>query len=94
MYYFQHLEVTWHLNASRLLRVVFDGSAKPDDSNVSINDCLEKGPNLVSDLFDVIINFRGYAIGMVADIEKVFHQVKIDRQMVRFLWFDDPNREA
>ena len=28
------------------LRVVFDGSAKPDNSNVSINDCLEKRTEL------------------------------------------------
>ena len=56
----------------------------------------EKGPNLVPYLFDVIINFRGYPIGMVADIEKAFHQVKIapeDRRMVRFLWFDDLSKE-
>ena len=30
---------------------------------------------------------------MVADIEKAFHQVKIDRQMIRFLWFNDPSKE-
>ena len=79
------------------LRVVFrDGSAKPDNSSVSINDCLGKGPNLVPYMFDVIINFRGYPIGMVADIGKAFHQVTIapeDRRMVRFLWFDNPSKE-
>ena len=95
-YYLPHHGVVRQDKETTKLRVVFDGSAKPDNSNVSINDCLEKGPNLVPDLFDVIINFRGYAIGMIADIKKAFHQVKIasnDRRMVRFLWFDDPNKE-
>ena len=95
-YYLPHHGVVSQDKKTTKLRVVFDSSAKPDNSNVSINDCLEKGPNLVPDLFDVIINFRGYAIGMIAHIEKAFHQVKIapdDRRMVRFLWFDDPNKE-
>ena len=95
-YYLPHHGVVRQDKETTKSRVVFDGSGKPDNSNVSINDCLEKGPNLVPDLFDVIINFRGYAIGMIADIEKAFHQVKIapdDRRMVRFLWFDDPNKE-
>ena len=95
-YYLPHHGVVRQDKETTKLRVVFNGSAKPDNSSVSINDCLEKGPNLVPYLFDVIINFRGYPIGMVADIEKAFHQVKIapeDRQMVRFLWFDDPSKE-
>ena len=78
------------------LRVVFDGSAKPDNSSVSINDCLEKGPNMVPYLFDVLVKFRGYPVGLTADIEKAFYQVKIaqeDRRMARFPWFDDPNKE-
>lgn len=34
------------------LRVVFDGSAKTDKSIASINECLEKGPNLVPHLWN------------------------------------------
>ena len=41
------------------LRVVFDGSAKSDKSTASINECLEKGPNLVPHLFDIVVKFRG-----------------------------------
>ena len=42
------------------LRVVFDGSAKSDKSTASINECLEKGPNLVPHLVDVVVKFQGY----------------------------------
>ena len=78
------------------LRIVFDGSAKPSEDDLSINDCLEKGPNSVPLLFDIIIRFREYPIGLTADIEKAFHQVQIapeDYEMIKFLWFDDINKE-
>ena len=78
------------------VRVVFDGSAKHGTSNLSLNECLEKGPNLVPHLFDVVVKFRGYPIGIVSDVEKAFHQIEIspaDRPMLRFLWFDDIYQE-
>ena len=78
------------------LRIVFDGSAKPSEDDLSINDCLERGPNSVPLLFDIIIRFREYPIGLTADIEKAFHQVQIapdDREMIKFLWFDDIDKE-
>ena len=78
------------------LRVVFDGSAKPSKDDLSLNDCLQKGPNLVPHLFDTVVNFRGYPIGLVADIEKAFHQIQIapdDRKMLKFLWFEDISQD-
>ena len=39
------------------VRIVYDGSAKFNDS-VSLNDCLQTGPNLIPKLFDVLIRFR------------------------------------
>ena len=78
------------------LRVVFDGSAKSGKDSLALNDCLEKGPNLVPHLFDTVVKFRGYPIGIVADIEKAFHQIQIapdDRRMLKFLWFDDIEKE-
>ena len=82
--------------ATTKVRVVFDGSANHGSSNLSLNDCLEKGPNLVPHLFDVVVKFRGYPVGIVADVEKAFHQIEInpdDRRMLRFLWFDDIRKE-
>lgn len=77
------------------LQVVFDGSAKSSNDDLSLNDCLQKGPNLVPHLFDTVIKFRGYPIGIIADIEKAFHQIQIapdDRRMLKFLWLDDINK--
>jgi len=43
-----------------------------------------------------VIKFRSYCIGLVADIEKAFHQIVVsldDRDILRFLWFEDVNSE-
>ena len=72
------------------LRIVFDGSARADQNQYSLNDCLEKGPNLTPHIFDVLTKFRGYPVGLIADIEKAFHQISVnpaDRDKLRFLWF-------
>ena len=71
------------------LRIVFDGSAKADN-NVSLNDCLSKGPNHTPLILDILLRFRFYKIALIASIEKAFHQILInpsDRDMLRFLWF-------
>jgi len=77
------------------LRIVFDGSAR-DCNSCSLNDCLEKGPNLTPHVFDILIKFRTYLKGLSADIEKAFHHIAIDphdRDMLRFLWFDDVQKD-
>lgn len=55
------------------LRIVFDGSAKVERSHHSLNECLEKGPNLTPLVFDVLLKFRMCCIGITAYIEKAFH---------------------
>ena len=78
------------------LRVVFDGSAKDGMKDLSLNDCLEKGPNTTPHIFDILLKFRCYPIGIVADVEKAFHQIVVarkDRNMLKFLWFDDIGKQ-
>ena len=42
------------------VRIVFNGSAKLNNQELSINDCLERGPNLVPSVFDVLVRFRSH----------------------------------
>ncbi len=96
VYFLPHHGVIREDKTTTKVRVVFDGSAKHGTSNLSLNECLEKGPNLVPHLFDVVIRFRSYPVGIVADVEKAFNQIEInqdDRRMLRFLWFDDIYKE-
>ena len=95
-YFLPHHGVIRQDKETSKLRIAFDGSAKPSEDDFSLNDCLEKGPNSVPLLFDIIVRFREYPIGLTADIEKAFHQVQIapqDREMIKCLWFDDITKE-
>ena len=45
---------------------------------------------------DTVVNFRGYPIGVVADVEKAFHHIHIateDRPLLKFPWFEDITQE-
>ncbi len=91
-YFLPHHGVVRTDKATTKLRVVFDGSAKDSDSEHSINDCLETGPNLTPHIFDVLIKFRSYPVAITADVEKAFHQVSVsnpDRDKLRFLWWEN-----
>ena len=91
-----HFGVARQERETTKLCVVFDGSAKANIDSLSLNDRSEVGANHMPLLFDTIIRFRLHSIAIIADIEKAFLQVQInesDRDMVRFLWFDDIGKE-
>ena len=71
------------------LPIVFDASAKFNKSSFSLNDCLEKGPNGIPHLFDILLKFCSSLIGLVADIEKAFHQIAIEQKDRKFLYYND-----
>ncbi|XP_042906732.2 uncharacterized protein [Parasteatoda tepidariorum] len=78
-------------NSTTKIRPVFDGSTKIKNFP-SINNCLEKGPNLVELIPSVINRFRLNKIGVIADIRKAFLQIQLseaDRPFLRFLWCEN-----
>ncbi|GBL78773.1 hypothetical protein AVEN_65314-1 [Araneus ventricosus] len=82
-------------NSTTKVRPVFDGSAR-DKNSPSINDCLEKGPNLVELIPSVLNRFRIGKYGVIADIEKAFLQIELhehDRPYLKFLWWQDGQKE-
>ncbi len=69
------------------LRVVFDCGASYQ--GMSLNHQLLQGPNLTSSLVRVITRFRQERIAFMADVEAMFHQVRVheeDSDLLRFLW--------
>ncbi|GBO42554.1 hypothetical protein AVEN_160203-1, partial [Araneus ventricosus] len=77
-------------NSTTKVRPVFDGSAK-ERNTPSINDCLEKGPNMVELIPSLMNRFRVGKYGVIADIKKAFLQIGLqerDRAYLRFLWKD------
>ena len=72
------------------LRVVFDCGAT--FRGVSLNSQLLQGPDLTSSLIGVLTRCRKEPVVIAADIEAMFHQVKVpteDRDLLRFLWWPD-----
>ena len=60
------------------LRVFYDGSATPGDRELSINDCLHSGPNLIPKLSDASVMFRYHPVALSADIEKAFLMISFN----------------
>ena len=70
-----------------------DGSSKQTASDISLNQALYQGPNLVLDLAMILLRFMLGYYGVVADIEKAFLRILIaecDRDALRFFWPQDP----
>ena len=89
--------ITWHLphhpvfnpNKPGKLRVVFDAAAKY--RGTSLNDNLVSGPDLLNSLVGILLRFRRKRVGIMADCEAMFHQVRVresDRDALRLLWMD------
>lgn len=60
-----------------------------DQKGISLNDALEKGPNLLPVLWGTLLRFRVGRIGVVGDLEKAFLQILLhenDRNVCCFLW--------
>lgn len=77
------------------LRVVFDCSAK--FQGTSLNDHLLVGPNLISSLMGILCRFRRNPVAIMCDVEKMFHQFKVNeehRDFLRFLWWKDGDLSA
>ena len=71
---------------STKIRPVFNASIK-GPNNVSLNDCLEQGPNLNPTVPEVLTRFRRGWYAVAADIQKAFLQVELqenDQDVHRF----------
>ncbi|XP_058456569.1 uncharacterized protein LOC131433966 [Malaya genurostris] len=90
--YLPHHPVVKKASTTTKVRVVFDGSAKTSTGH-SLNDALLVGPVVQDDLLSIILRFRTYPVALVADIEKMYRQVKLntkDTPFQRILWRFNP----
>ncbi|XP_068728733.1 uncharacterized protein [Montipora capricornis] len=58
--------------------------------NTSLNEQLLQGPDFTNSLIGILLRFRQERIGLMADIEKMFHQVRVSPQdtcTLSFLWW-------
>ena len=93
--YIPHSGVLKEDRKTTKLRVVYDASSKVAEE-LSLNECLNPGPNLLPLILDVLLRFRMNKISLIGDLEIAFLQISIDpsqRNLLRFLWVDDSEPE-
>lgn len=55
-----------------------------DPTISSFNNIIAKGPNCLTSLFQIIINWRSNKFGFVSDIKKMFNSVRLTPEMYKF----------
>ena len=91
---------TWYLphhpvlSSNKKARIVFDCAA--ESNGTSLNKEVLQGPDLNNTLLGVLLRFRQHPVAITADIEAMFHQVRVpvqQRDVLRFLWRPDKDLE-
>ena len=76
------------------MRIVFNSSASY--AGHTLNDYWYKGPDLLNNLFGVVIRFRENPVVICFDIAKMYHMIAIpeeDQHVHSFLWRSEVNRQ-
>ncbi|XP_066919514.1 uncharacterized protein [Clytia hemisphaerica] len=95
-HYIPHHAVIKPEKSTTKVRIVYDASAKANNNELfSLNECLEAGPPLNTDLFEILLRFRTDKVAIVGDIEKAVLHIKLNneqRDLTRFLWFKNSDK--
>ena len=60
-------------------RFVFDASSN-EEGNFYLNDALDMGPNLLPEVFAMLLRFRLHPVAMIDDIQQAFLQLQLDEK--------------
>ncbi|XP_061519801.1 uncharacterized protein LOC133395117 [Anopheles gambiae] len=91
--YIPHHAVVKETSTTTKVRVVFDASCKTT-FGYSLNDTLLIGPTVQDDLLTIILRFRKHAVAIVADVEKMYRQIRHyenDRNLLRIRYRECPS---
>ena len=84
VWYLPHHDI-YHPKKRDKIRVVFDCSES--FKGASLNDQLIQGPDLTNSLVGVLTRFREDPVAFMADVEAMFHQVRVPPDQCNFLRF-------
>ncbi|KAL7739174.1 hypothetical protein ACLKA6_011929, partial [Drosophila palustris] len=86
--YLPHHPVIKESSSTTKVRVVFDGSMRTSNGR-SLNDILDSGPKLHTDLPAILINWRSLKYVFMADVQMMYRCIDVndeDAQYQRILW--------
>jgi hypothetical protein len=89
VHYISHHAIIRPEKKSTPLRIVYNSSSSYQGHR--LNDYWLKGPDLLNNLFGVILRFRENPVAIHGDISKMYHRVlipEVDQHVHRFLWRD------
>ena len=87
VHYISHHAVLRPEKKSTPVRIVFNSSSVYQGNR--LNDYWKKGPDLLNNLFGVVLRFREKEVAVSGDISKMYHRVLIperDQHVHRFVW--------
>ena len=85
--YVDHHEV-FKEGSTTPLRIVINSSFR-HGNELSFNDILMKGPNVLTSLYEILLRWRLYPVAFVGDVSKMYHNVKtgeLEGNLRRLLW--------
>ena len=88
-----HHHVIKESSLTTKLRVVYNASSKTS-TGISLNDCLKIGPVVQNTSFDIVLRFRTHQIVLLADIEKMYKQIYLDKNDAQYqlsFWRENEN---
>ena len=89
VHYISHHAVIRPEKKSTPLRIVYNSSSSYQGHR--LNDYWLKGPDLLNNLFGVILRFRENPVAIHGDISKMYHRVlipEVDQHVHRYVWRD------
>ncbi|XP_071519109.1 uncharacterized protein [Panulirus ornatus] len=92
VHYIPHHEILRPDSKSTPIRIVFNSSASY--MGHVLNDYYAKGPDMLCDLFGILLRFRQSPVAIVGDISKMYNSVLLseeDKMIHQFLWRDMNN---
>ena len=79
--YLPHHLVITPLKQTTKISIVYDASAKSNKEALSSNGSLYQRPVMLPELCGILIRFRIYPYGVIADSEKAFLQIKLHERI-------------
>ncbi|EFO91673.1 hypothetical protein CRE_27987, partial [Caenorhabditis remanei] len=95
-YYIPHRVVIKPDAQNTKLRIVLDASSHMKNEQ-SLNQCIHPGPSILKSILGILFRSRTKPYLMIADLEKAFHQVRLQpqhRNCTKFLWLKDHTKPA